>query len=78
MNLRIANKVLTRAMNTGRLPRGSTLQNAVRAFPGGARNHPRKYLPSGLCAAFFRMGYDIEQQHRILRNHGFKNSFETN
>lgn len=59
MKLRLANKILRAAIETGVDPRGDTLRRAVSAFPCGAREHPRKYLSSGLAAAFIRMGYSI-------------------
>jgi hypothetical protein len=59
MKLRIANKIIIRALNTGDEPRGSTFLRAMKAFPQGARNHPRKYWAAGLTVAFLRRGHSI-------------------
>lgn len=66
MKTRLANKVLSNALASGSLPRGSALARAVRTMPCGSRKHPRKYLHAGLCAAFLRKGYSIHQQRFIL------------
>jgi len=59
MKLRLANKVIRNALESGIDPRADTLRRAVAAFPQGAKHHPRKYLASGLTAAFIRMGHSI-------------------
>ena len=52
MKLRLATKILRRAINTGVDPRPDTLRRAVATFPKGPRHHPRKYQSAGLIAAF--------------------------
>lgn len=47
MKLRIANKVLRNALNTGVVPNGETLRRAVAAFPCGARHHPERTMAGG-------------------------------
>jgi hypothetical protein len=78
VKLRIANKILCRALNTGRMPRGSTLLNAMRAFPVGKMRHPRRYWAAGLIAAFMRRGYSIDQQREILEAKALEAAYANN
>ena len=59
MKLRLATKILRRAINTGVDPRPDTLRRAVATFPKGPRHHPRKYQSAGLIAAFLELGHTI-------------------
>lgn len=72
MRLRVANKVLTRAIQTGDVPRGSTLWRAVRAMPAGKRRHPKRYIAAGVTAAFLRRGVSIHEQRFMLHWVEFK------
>ncbi len=72
MKLRIANKILSNAIETGDEPRGTTLSRAVKAFAVGKKNHPMKYQATGLFAAFLRMDYSIAEVRLMLAGSAFE------
>lgn len=78
MKLRLANKILRRAINTGVDPRPDTLRRAVAAFPKGPRHHPRKYQSAGLIAAFIEIGHTIHSIRFSLDANEIAREIESN
>lgn len=79
MKLRIASKILKRALETGVLPKGDTLARAVAAQRGNNRKlfeMDDKYFVSAFLAAAIRKGVSMNRLDFILAWWRFRSRIE--